>query len=51
MKNTSISLGYCFDQFVAKQVSVGRYKNRCEFTRCNRKYNYKIEDGNQGTNQ
>jgi len=27
MKNTSISLGDYFDQFVSRQVSVGRYKN------------------------
>ncbi|MGB0885393.1 MAG: ribbon-helix-helix domain-containing protein, partial [Chitinophagales bacterium] len=27
MKNTSISLGNYFDQFVSSQVSVGRYKN------------------------
>ena len=27
MKNTSISLGNYFDQFVSSQVSVGRFKN------------------------
>jgi len=27
MKNTSISLGNYFDQFVSSQVSAGRYKN------------------------
>ena len=30
MKNTSISLGNYFDQFVETQVSVGRYKNVSE---------------------
>lgn len=33
MKNTSISLGNYFDQFVSKQVSVGRYKNVSEVIR------------------
>jgi antitoxin ParD1/3/4 len=33
MKNTSISLGDYFDQFVQKQVSVGRYKNVSEVIR------------------
>jgi antitoxin ParD1/3/4 len=33
MKNTSISLGSYFDQFVSKQVSVGRYKNVSEVIR------------------
>jgi antitoxin ParD1/3/4 len=33
MKNTSISLGNYFDQFVASQVSVGRYKNVSEVIR------------------
>ena len=28
MKNTSISLGDYFDQFVKNQVSAGRYKKR-----------------------
>jgi hypothetical protein len=32
MKNTSISLRNYFDQFVTKQVTVGRYKNATEFT-------------------
>ncbi len=30
MKNTSVSLGNYFDQFVSSQVSVGRYKNVSE---------------------
>ena len=33
MKNTSISLGDYFDQFVHTQVSVGRYKNVSEVIR------------------
>lgn len=33
MKNTSISLGNYFDEFVSKQVSVGRYKNVSEVIR------------------
>ena len=33
MKNTSISLGNYFDQFVQKQVSAGRYKNVSEVIR------------------
>ena len=33
MKNTSISLGNYFDQFVVGQVSVGRYKNVSEVIR------------------
>jgi len=33
MKNTSISLGNYFDQFVTSQVSVGRYKNVSEVIR------------------
>jgi antitoxin ParD1/3/4 len=33
MKNTSISLGDYFDQFVSKQVEVGRYKNVSEVIR------------------
>ena len=32
-KNTSISLGSYFDQFVNKQVSAGRYKNVSEVIR------------------
>ena len=32
-KNTSISLGNYFDQFVNKQVSAGRYKNVSEVIR------------------
>jgi antitoxin ParD1/3/4 len=32
-KNTSISLGNYFDQFVHNQVSVGRYKNVSEVIR------------------
>ena len=33
MKNTSISLGNYFDQFVQNQVSAGRYKNVSEVIR------------------
>ena len=33
MKNTSISLGNHFDQFVSSQVSTGRYKNVSEVIR------------------
>ncbi|MEY3074650.1 MAG: hypothetical protein RJB25_287 [Bacteroidota bacterium] len=33
MKNTSISLGNFFDQFVSDQVSGGRYKNVSEVIR------------------
>jgi antitoxin ParD1/3/4 len=33
MKNTSISLGNYFDQFVQTQLSVGRYKNVSEVIR------------------
>lgn len=33
MKNTSISLGDYFDQFVQTQVSAGRYKNVSEVIR------------------
>ena len=33
MKNTSISLGGYFDQFVSSQVTVGRYKNVSEVIR------------------
>jgi len=33
MKNTSISLGSYFDQFVQTQVSAGRYKNVSEVIR------------------
>jgi antitoxin ParD1/3/4 len=33
MKNTSISLGNYFDQFVQIQVSTGRYKNVSEVIR------------------
>jgi antitoxin ParD1/3/4 len=33
MKNTSVSLGNYFDQFVGSQVSVGRYKNVSEVIR------------------
>lgn len=33
MKNTSISLGNYFDQFIQKQVSTGRYKNVSEVIR------------------
>ncbi|SIN73586.1 type II toxin-antitoxin system ParD family antitoxin [Algoriphagus halophilus] len=33
MKNTSVSLGSYFDQFVQNQVSEGRYKNVSEVIR------------------
>jgi antitoxin ParD1/3/4 len=33
MKNTSVSLGSYFDQFVSNQVSIGRYKNASEVLR------------------
>ena len=33
MKNTSVSLGSYFDQFVSSQVNVGRYKNVSEVIR------------------
>jgi antitoxin ParD1/3/4 len=33
MKNTSVSLGSYFDQFVTTQVTVGRYKNVSEVIR------------------
>lgn len=33
MKNTSISLGDYFDQFVSSQVSTGRYRNVSEVVR------------------
>ena len=33
MKNTSISLGNYFDQFVSSQVTAGRYKNVSEVIR------------------
>lgn len=33
MKNTSVSLGEYFDQFVGKQVNSGRYKNVSEVIR------------------
>ena len=33
MKNTSVSPGNYFDQFVSSQVSVGRYKNVSEVIR------------------
>jgi len=33
MKNTSISLGEYFDNFVSSQISVGRYKNVSEVVR------------------
>ncbi|WP_034980432.1 type II toxin-antitoxin system ParD family antitoxin [Epilithonimonas tenax] len=33
MKNTSVSLGNYFDQFVSSQVSIGRYKNVSEVIR------------------
>ena len=32
-KNTSISLGNYFDQFISSQISVGRYKNVSEVVR------------------
>ena len=32
-KNTSISLGHYFDQFVQTQISAGRYKNVSEVIR------------------
>ena len=33
MKNTSVSLGNYFDEFVSKQISAGRYKNVSEVIR------------------
>lgn len=33
MKNTSLSLGNHFDQFVTSQISAGRYKNVSEVVR------------------
>ncbi len=33
MKNTSISLGDYFDQFIKSQISAGRYKNVSEVIR------------------
>ncbi|MCO5248159.1 MAG: type II toxin-antitoxin system ParD family antitoxin [Chitinophagales bacterium] len=33
MKNTSISLGDYFEQFVRSQISIGRYKNVSEVVR------------------
>jgi antitoxin ParD1/3/4 len=33
MKNTSISLGNYFDQFISSQISEGRYKNVSEVVR------------------
>jgi len=33
MKNTSVSLGAYFDQFVTSQISIGRYKNVSEVIR------------------
>lgn len=33
MKNTSVSLGHYFDQFVSHQVLAGRYKNVSEVIR------------------
>ena len=33
MKNTSVSLGTYFDEFVSSQVSAGRYKNVSEVVR------------------
>lgn len=33
LKNTSVSLGSYFDQFVSSQVSAGRYKNVSEVIR------------------
>ncbi len=32
-KNTSISLGHYFDQFIKSQLSIGRYKNVSEVVR------------------
>ena len=32
-KNTSISLGNYFDQFISNQISIGRYKNVSEIVR------------------
>jgi len=32
-KNTSISLGSYFDQFISSQISIGRYKNVSEVVR------------------
>lgn len=32
-KNTSISLGTYFDEFISSQISVGRYKNVSEVVR------------------
>lgn len=33
MKNTSISLGTYFDQFISSQIAAGRYKNVSEVVR------------------
>lgn len=33
MKNTSVSLGNYFDEFVSQQISTGRYKNVSEVIR------------------
>lgn len=33
MKNTSVSLGSYFDQFVNSQLTIGRYKNASEVIR------------------
>ena len=33
MKNTSVSLGNYFDEFVSSQITVGRYKNVSEVIR------------------
>lgn len=33
MKNTSVSLGTYFDEFISSQVSIGRYKNVSEVVR------------------
>lgn len=33
MKNTSVSLGNYFDEFVSNQISIGRYKNVSEVIR------------------
>ncbi|TSJ48097.1 type II toxin-antitoxin system ParD family antitoxin [Fluviicola chungangensis] len=33
MKNTSVSLGNYFDEFVSQQISAGRYKNVSEVIR------------------